>query len=176
MDLPPLSPDEIEKFDNLLFFLKQNDNGFIDIMTYCNQQWGDNYKLYYSFSYHLRINSLTLVSNYSEFSQTISQKGKAFKSFKRAYRIKKIKDLFKDFNEYFEFITKPLLTLITLAATSFGIYQYISATKFDKVLKEQKTTIDSLTTVVIFLRQDSINKHPTQMDKTKMVDTSKGGH
>lgn len=66
--------------------------------------------------------------------------------------------------------------LITLIATSFGIYQYIAATKFDKVLKKQKMTIDSLTTVVTFLRQDNINKQPIQKDKTKTADTSKEGH
>lgn len=142
-------------------------------MTYCNKQWGDNYKLYYSFSCHLTKNELTLVSNYSEFSQTISQKGKSVKSFKKSYRIKNIKDNLKNFNEYFEFITKPLLTLITLVATIFGIYQYTAATKSDKLLIQQKTTIDSLAKIVHYLKQDSINRHPTQTDKIKKADTNK---
>lgn len=176
MTLPPLSKQDILKFDALLSYLKENKDTYILIDVYCEQQWGDNYQLYYSFAHHLKINGLTLVKNENDFSQIISQRGLGLKSFKKEYQKKATDDLIKRFNKYFEFISKPLLALIAVLGFLFGAYQQFSVNKSEATISKQKKSIDSLTKVVQSLTPDSINTHPIQTDRTRTGDTTIKGH
>lgn len=176
MELPPLSPDEINKFDQLLSFLKENNNNFIDIHTYCTDKWGTNHQLYISFARHLEINGLTIVSNYSESVQMISQRGLKITSFKSEYKKLSTDKSIKKFEKYFDLVSKPILALIAILGFLFGAYQQLNVNKYETTIDRQEKSIDSLNKIVQSLKQDSINKYPTQMDKTKKVNTSKVGY
>jgi hypothetical protein len=184
MTLPPLLPEDINKFDILLEFLKQNKIGFINIGQFCFDKWGNNRQLYLSFATHLKINGLTYVQNHDGeehiWEQMISQRGLMLDSFSNEYKRqneKEKKEKRDDFidktNKKTDFITKPILFITTIVLAAFSIYQSIAVNKYEAKINRQEKYIDSIQKVVESLKQDNINKPPTQMDKIKKVDTSK---
>jgi hypothetical protein len=88
---PPLPLSDIDKLDQLLFFMKTNKNEHVNIYAFCKTKWEDNKLLYLFYAEYLKKHSLTVVldqqqaSEYS-WNQKISPEGLAFNGFKNEYR------------------------------------------------------------------------------------------
>src|SRR5690349_3947659 len=90
INLPNLPGGDIDKLDQLLSFMKENNTEFIDIYKVCKKKWGDNKLLYLFFAEYLKKNSFALVQNYKKgeeyvWKQMISPRGLALDSFKKEY-------------------------------------------------------------------------------------------
>lgn len=139
MKLPTLSTEDIEKLDKVLAFLKENKQGYINISTYCSQNFGDNHQLETLFSDCLIESGLTTPQNDYIWSQIITQEGLAFDSFKNEYSRQskeKKKETSKKTLESHNlklslvakyiggaYITSDILTLI-LSKGKFGMFSY----------------------------------------------------